>query len=82
MLNVAHVGIGIRGREGLQAARASDYSIAKFCYLKNLLFYHGREAYRRNRYLILYQFYKNILFVMPQFFFGFFNVFSGQTFYE
>ena len=54
MLNVAHVGIGIRGREGLQAARASDYSIAKFCYLKNLLFYHGREAYRRNGYLVLY----------------------------
>ena len=54
MLNIAHVGIGIRGREGLQAARASDYSIAKFCYLKNLLFYHGREAYRRNGYLVLY----------------------------
>ena len=54
MLNVAHVGIGIRGREGLQAARASDYSIAKFCYLKNLLFYHGRESYRRNGYLVLY----------------------------
>lgn len=27
-------------------------------------------------------FYKNILFVMPQFWFGFWNVFSGQTIYE
>jgi magnesium-transporting ATPase (P-type) len=27
-------------------------------------------------------FYKNILFVLPQFWFGFFNTFSGQTIYE
>lgn len=30
MIQTAHVGVGITGREGLQAARASDYAIAKF----------------------------------------------------
>ncbi len=28
MIQEAHVGVGIAGREGLQAARASDYSFA------------------------------------------------------
>lgn len=27
MIQEAHIGVGITGREGLQAARASDYSI-------------------------------------------------------
>jgi P-type E1-E2 ATPase len=30
MIQEAHVGIGISGEEGLQAARASDYAIAQF----------------------------------------------------
>ena len=58
MINAAHIGIGISGLEGQQAARAADYSIGQFRYLKNLMFVHGREAYRRNSYLVLYIFYK------------------------
>ncbi|KAF7403429.1 hypothetical protein HZH68_006223 [Vespula germanica] len=34
----AHIGVGISGVEGLQAACASDYSIAQFRFLKRLLF--------------------------------------------
>jgi phospholipid-transporting ATPase len=66
----------------MQAARSSDYAISQFEYLKPLLFYHGREAYRRNSILAVYMFYKNILFVMPQFWYGFTSAFSGQTLYE
>lgn len=77
MICEAHVGVGIQGLEGMQAARASDYAISQFEYLKSLLFYHGREAYRRNSILAIYMFYKNILFVMPQFWFGFTSAFSG-----
>ncbi len=29
MIQAAHVGVGISGREGLQATRASDYAIAQ-----------------------------------------------------
>jgi phospholipid-transporting ATPase len=46
------------------------------------MFVHGREAYRRNSLLILYTFYKNILYVTTQFFFGFWSSFSGQPLYE
>ena len=65
MIAQAHVGIGIEGLEGMQAARASDYAISQFKFLRPLIFYHGREAYRRNSILAMYMFYKNNLFVMP-----------------
>lgn len=64
MLMEAHIGVGIAGREGMQAARASDYAIGKFKFLKNLLFVHGREAYRRNCDIVSYNFYKNLLYVL------------------
>lgn len=77
MITAAHVGVGISGLEGQQAARTSDYAIGQFSYLIPLLFNHGRENYRRNSYLVIYMFYKNVLFVTAQFWFGFANAFSG-----
>lgn len=50
--------------------------------LKNLLFTHGREAYRRNTYLIMYMFYKNILLVIPVWTYGWFSMFSGTYIYS
>ena len=76
------MGVGILGKEGQQAARSADYAIGQFKFLKPLMFVHGREAYRRNSLLILYTFYKNILYVTTQFFFGFWSSFSGQPLYE
>lgn len=52
MITAAHIGIGIRGVEGSQAARASDYVIGEFKILRSLLFYYGRECYRRNTNLV------------------------------
>uniref|UniRef100_A0A8C3A0E9 Phospholipid-transporting ATPase n=1 Tax=Cyclopterus lumpus TaxID=8103 RepID=A0A8C3A0E9_CYCLU len=60
MIQTAHVGVGISGNEGLQAANSSDYSIAQFKYLKNLLLVHGAWNYNRVAKCILYCFYKNI----------------------
>lgn len=82
MITAAHVGIGISGLEGMQAARSSDYAIGQFKFLRTLLFLHGREAYRRNAFLISYMFYKNVLFVFPMFYFGFQSVFSGLMIYD
>lgn len=79
MIQSAHVGIGISGLEGQQAARASDYSIAQFKFLKRLLLVHGRWSYRRISRLILYSFYKNITLYMTQLWFCFFNCFSGYS---
>jgi len=58
MITAAHIGIGISGLEGQQAARASDYAIGQFKYLRTLLLIHGREAYRKNSYVVGYMFYK------------------------
>ena len=82
MITEANVGIGIEGKEGTQAARASDYSIKEFSDLKELLFFHGRECYRRNSWVILYNFYKNILFVSPMIYSGIYSLFSGSTIYD
>lgn len=82
MITAAHVGVGLAGKEGQQAVRASDFAISQFSFLQRLLFVHGRECYRRNASLICYNFYKNVLLVMPLFWFGFLSVFSGQGVYN
>lgn len=82
MITAAHVGVGIKGLEGQQAARASDYSIGEFKFLRRLVLYYGRESYRKNSTLICFNFYKNILLVMPIFWFGFWDGFSGQLIYD
>ena len=82
MITEANVGIGIQGKEGTQAARASDFAIKQFSHLKKLLFFHGRESYRKNSWVILYNFYKNILFVSPMIWSGFITLFSGITIYD
>ena len=47
MIQAADVGVGIVGKEGKQAALAADFSILKFKYVKTLLLWHGRNAYKR-----------------------------------
>ena len=46
------------------------------------MFTHGREAYRRNSYIVLYMFYKNVLYVLPIFWYGIMSAFSGTNFYD
>uniref|UniRef100_A0A667Z776 Phospholipid-transporting ATPase n=1 Tax=Myripristis murdjan TaxID=586833 RepID=A0A667Z776_9TELE len=58
MILEAHVGIGIMGKEGRQAARNSDYAIPKFKHLKKMLLVHGHYYYIRIAELVQYFFYK------------------------
>jgi len=39
MIMEAHIGVGIKGKEGTQAARSSDFSISQFQFLLRLLLY-------------------------------------------
>lgn len=82
MITAAHVGVGIKGVEGQQASRASDYAVGEFKMLKGLVLVHGRESYRKNSDLVLYNFFKNIVLVFPQFWMSIYNNFSGQTPYD
>ncbi len=82
MINAAHIGVGISGLEGQQAASAADYAIGQFRFLKDLMFVHGREAYRRNSYTVCYIFYKNVLETVPVWLFGVFSKFSATQIYN
>ncbi|KAJ3022211.1 hypothetical protein HKX48_006733 [Thoreauomyces humboldtii] len=82
MIQAAHVGVGISGMEGLQAARAADFAIAQFRFLRKLLLVHGQWAYSRMSKLVLYSFYKNITLYLIQLWFTTDNGYSGQTLFE
>ncbi|XP_011034150.1 PREDICTED: phospholipid-transporting ATPase 3 [Populus euphratica] len=82
MIQAAHIGIGISGLEGMQAVMASDFAIAQFRYLTDLLLVHGRWSYLRICKVITYFFYKNLTFTLTQFWFTFQTGFSGQRFYD
>ncbi|CAL0331481.1 unnamed protein product [Lupinus luteus] len=82
MIQAAHVGVGISGLEGMQAVMASDFAIAQFRYLADLLLVHGRWSYFRICKVVLYFFYKNLTFTLTQFWFTFQTGFSGQRFYD
>lgn len=82
MIQAAHVGIGISGMEGLQAARSADVAIGQFRFLRKLLLVHGSWSYHRISRVILYSFYKNIALYMTQFWYSFQNAFSGEVIYE
>ena len=79
MIMEAHIGVGIYGEEGMRAVQSSDYAIGEFKILHRLLLYQGRMNYIRNSECIQYFFYKNFVFTLVQFFYGFYNNFSGQT---
>lgn len=64
------------------AVQASDYALPEFRMLWRLLFIHGRWNYIRISEMILYFFYKNMLFTLPQFITAFFCGFSGQTIFD
>jgi phospholipid-transporting ATPase len=81
MIQEAHVGVGISGQEGMQAVNSSDYAIAQFRFLQRLLLVHGRWNYRRMAQLVLYIFYKNILFTAAQYWYTLLCGFSGQKFF-
>uniref|UniRef100_A0A6J0TPW5 Phospholipid-transporting ATPase n=1 Tax=Pogona vitticeps TaxID=103695 RepID=A0A6J0TPW5_9SAUR len=77
MIQVADIGIGISGQEGMQAVLASDFAVSQFRYLKKLLFVHGHWCYNRLANMILYFFYKNLAYVNLLFWYQFFCGFSG-----
>jgi len=82
MIQEAHVGIGITGKEGLQAARTSDYSIAQFRFLLKLLLVHGRWNYIRTCKYTLSTFWKEMLFYLTQALYQRYAGYTGTSLYE
>lgn len=82
MIQEAHIGVGIRGKEGLQAARSSDYAVPFFKALQRLLLVHGRYSYHRTAIVAQYSFYKSFLFCFLQIGFGFMSGFAGVSLFN
>lgn len=82
MIQEAHVGIGVAGKEGLQAARISDYSVAQFRFLLKLLLVHGRWNYMRVCKYTLGTFWKEMLFYLTQALYQHWNGYTGTSLYE
>ena len=82
MIQTANVGVGISGREGMQAARASDFSISQFSHLRRLLLVHGRWSYVRTAWIAQYCLYKSLIIALAQLIFAFVSRFSGASFFD
>ena len=82
MIKEAHVGIGIYGEEGWQAAGSADYAITRFKDLYRLLFIHGRWNYVRVTFFITFFMYKNFAFTFLQFWMATLSAWSGQSVLE
>ncbi|KAH9736982.1 phospholipid-transporting ATPase [Citrus sinensis] len=79
MIQMADVGVGICGQEGRQAVMASDFAMGQFRFLKRLLLVHGHWNYQRIGYLVLYNFYRNAVFVLMLFWYILFTGFSTTS---
>ena len=82
MIQSADIGVGITGREGLQAARSADYAVAQFRFLLNLLLVNGRYNYVRTAKFVLCTFYKELFFYLTQAIYQRNTLFSGSSMYE
>ncbi|KAG9339837.1 hypothetical protein JZ751_022339 [Albula glossodonta] len=79
MIQVADVGVGISGQEGMQAVMSSDFAVSRFKHLRKLLLVHGHWCYTRLANMTLYFFYKNVAYVNLLFWYQFYCGFSGAT---
>ncbi|ONK62796.1 uncharacterized protein A4U43_C07F8230 [Asparagus officinalis] len=79
MIQMADIGIGISGQEGRQAVMASDFAMGQFRFLVPLLLVHGHWNYQRMAYMILYNFYRNAVFVYMLFWYVLCTAFSLTT---
>jgi len=82
MIQAAHVGVGVSGKEGKQAVNASDFSIAQFRFLETLILIHGRWDFFRLSVVVLFSFYKNAVMAGTIMVYASRTVFSGTPLYD
>lgn len=61
MIQEAHLGIGIVGKEGKQASMAADFSILEFRVIKLLILWHGRLSYTRSAVLSQFVIHRGLI---------------------
>lgn len=78
MIQVADIGIGISGQEGMQAVMASDFAISRFMFLQRLLLVHGHWCYCRLARFSSFMFYKSLISVLVMFWYQIYSAYSGS----
>jgi len=81
MIQGAHVGVAVRGKEGCQAVQASDVAISQFRFLLPLLHCHGRRAYRRVATFLCYYVYKHVVLAVGDMCWAHESRFAGEIAY-
>ena len=81
MIQEAKVGVGILGKEGAHAAMSADYVIHRFYHLIYLIFIQGRYNFYRTAKVCFFSFYKNMLYSLPQIYYSYWSLNTGQTLY-
>ncbi|KAL0276786.1 UNVERIFIED_CONTAM: hypothetical protein PYX00_004287 [Menopon gallinae] len=82
MIQTADAGIGIAGREGLQASLAADFSITQFSHLSKLLLVHGRYSYNRSAALSQFIIHRGLIISVMQAVFSAVFYFSSVALYQ
>jgi phospholipid-translocating ATPase len=83
MITQADVGLGIVGKEGMQASLAADYSLTQFSHCCRLILWHGRNSYQRSARLSQFVIHRGIIISIVQavfsalFFYATIPIFSG-----
>jgi phospholipid-translocating ATPase len=70
MIQEAHVGVGLEGKEGKQASLAADYSINKFKHLHLLLLWFGRLSYKNTATISKFVIHRGLIISFLQFIFS------------
>jgi len=79
MIQSAHVGVGIFGKEGNQASSFADYAVPRFKDLRRLLFWHGRPFGGKLARTILIILFRGIFYGQCLFYMNLVNGFSGNN---
>ena len=82
MIQEADVGIGIVGKEGLQASLAADYSIKEFKSLNVLLLWWGRIAYKNTSTMANFIIHRGLIISFNQFIFSCIFYFNPVAIYS
>ncbi|KAJ8870396.1 hypothetical protein PR048_029417 [Dryococelus australis] len=75
-------GIGIAGKEGLQASLAADFSVLQFSHLARLLLVHGRRSYKRSASLSQFVIHRGLIITTMQAVFSSVFYFSSVALYQ
>ncbi|XP_066990965.1 probable phospholipid-transporting ATPase IIB isoform X5 [Anabrus simplex] len=82
MIQAADAGIGLAGREGLQASLAADFSVSQFSHLARLLLVHGRRSYKRSASLSQFVIHRGLIISTMQAVFSSVFYFSSVPLYQ